>query len=320
MDERALKYFEVVFQAGSIRRASDILHVAPSAISRKICELEAHLDVQLFDRMGRRGLEKTESGDQLMNYIKGLRLREDDFMARLSDMHDLRAGTLRIASGGGFISDLITNAITSFSAKYPGIRYVLNVAAGDEVLRRVRDDHSDLGLLLSFPISTSLSRIPLLETLLSCTFQPLSLIVNSQDPLSKLNGIEFPRLQSMSLALLNDTFIISQLTKTFEAQHQMRLKPMLECDSFDSITAFLLAGLGASVLPAYCVANEIRNEALTAIPLLNVRHNNLSVDLVVNKARERTDGIIAFSKYVQENMLAFHCSDPMERRLTRKSS
>jgi DNA-binding transcriptional LysR family regulator len=91
--------------------------------------------------MGRRGVEKTEAGDQLMNYIKGLRLREDDFMARLSDMHDLRAGTMRIACGGGFIGDLITNAITRFSSKYPGIRYVLNVAAGDEVLRRVRGDH-----------------------------------------------------------------------------------------------------------------------------------------------------------------------------------
>lgn len=124
----------------------------------------------------------------------------------------------------------------------------------------------------------------------------------------------------MSLALLNDTFIINHLTKTFEAQHQMRLKPMLECDSFDSITAFLVAGLGASILPAYCVANEIRNEVLTAILLMNVRHNKLSVDLVVNKARERTEGIIAFSKYIQENMLAFHCVDLIGRRLTRKAS
>jgi DNA-binding transcriptional LysR family regulator len=306
LDERALKYFEVVVQARSIRRASDILHVAPSAISRKICALEKHLGVRLLDRMGRKGVEKTGAGDELIQYIKELRLREDDFLGHLSDLNELRVGTLRVASGGGFISDLITNVLTSFSKQYPGIRYILNVCPGDEVLRRVRDDGADLGLLLSYPSPASTVRIPQVETFLSCSFQPLSLIVNSQDPLSKLDDIAFPQLQSHTLALLNDSFIINHLIRTFEAQHHIRLRPMLECDSFDSITAFLLAGLGVSILPAYCVSNEIKNKTLTAIPLKDVRHNNLSFELVVNTEREHSDGIIAFSEHMRENMLAFN--------------
>ncbi|MCG6507207.1 LysR family transcriptional regulator, partial [Vibrio parahaemolyticus] len=53
MDERALKYFEVVAKTKSIRAASEVLHVSPSAISRKVSQLEAQLNVRLMDRIGR---------------------------------------------------------------------------------------------------------------------------------------------------------------------------------------------------------------------------------------------------------------------------
>lgn len=40
MQLEALRYFHVTWECGSIRKAADRLHVAPSAISRQIVKLE----------------------------------------------------------------------------------------------------------------------------------------------------------------------------------------------------------------------------------------------------------------------------------------
>lgn len=305
MDERGLKYFEVVVQSGSIRGASDLLHIAPSAISRQIRELESVLDIKLIDRLGRRGVASTEAGDLLLGYIKKLRLRENNLFAEISDLNRLRTGTLRIASGGGFIGDFITNVLKKFSEQYPGIRFTFSGCAGDEVLRQVRDDRADVGLLLSFPTTQSTIRVPQIKTLLSNELQPLSLIVNSKSPIAKLQSIGFPQLKNIRLALLSESFIISHLVRTFEAQHHIRLSPVITCDSFEAITACLLLNLGAAILPVYCVAGEIAKGTVTTVPITDVLHNRLSVDLVVNRKRAEANSVVAFCDCVNENMLAF---------------
>ena len=54
MELRNLKYFVVVAEEMNFRRASDRLHVAQSAVSRRIQDLEVELGVQLFEREGKR--------------------------------------------------------------------------------------------------------------------------------------------------------------------------------------------------------------------------------------------------------------------------
>jgi DNA-binding transcriptional LysR family regulator len=43
MHARVLRYLDEVVRRGSIRRAAEHLHVAPTAINRQILELEAEL-------------------------------------------------------------------------------------------------------------------------------------------------------------------------------------------------------------------------------------------------------------------------------------
>ncbi|MBY4677003.1 LysR family transcriptional regulator [Marinobacterium arenosum] len=298
MDKRALKYFETVARLGSIRAASEVLHVAHSAISRQVKQLESELNVQLLERLGR-GIEVTAAGGQLLSHIKDIQRREDDFLARLSDMQGLRIGTLRIATGGGLISDLLTGAISSFSRQHPGIRFVLNVCGGDEVIRQVRDDEVDLGLVLNCAAD------PQLDNLLSCPFPPLNLIVHPGSPQAQLEYCSLAQLQSLPLAMLNDSFSIRQLIRRFEEQHGVRFAPQLECNSFEALKIFVLAGLGGTLLPAFCTTREIQNGSLKAIPLAPAQQHSCSVDLIIRKGRERSAGIRAISEHIRQNMVAF---------------
>lgn len=62
---RFLRYFMSVAQHGSIRKASDELHIAASAIDRQILQGERTLDTLLFERLPT-GLRLTAAGELLL--------------------------------------------------------------------------------------------------------------------------------------------------------------------------------------------------------------------------------------------------------------
>ena len=64
MDWDKLKIFHTVAEASSFTKASTILNLSQSAISRQIQGLETDLKVQLFERHAR-GLVLTENGEYL---------------------------------------------------------------------------------------------------------------------------------------------------------------------------------------------------------------------------------------------------------------
>ena len=54
MHARVLRYLDEVVRRGSIRKAAEHLHVAPTAVNRQILDLEAELGTPLFERIHKR--------------------------------------------------------------------------------------------------------------------------------------------------------------------------------------------------------------------------------------------------------------------------
>ncbi|MGF1702659.1 LysR family transcriptional regulator [Photobacterium makurazakiensis] len=298
MDNRALKYFEAVANAGSIRGASEQLHVAPSAISRKIVQLESELEVQLITRLGR-GISLTEAGKELTRYIKELHHKENEFLSYLTDMQELKTGTLRLVTGGGFIDDLILHSVTRFSKKYPGVKLKLDVCGGDDVIRKVRQEEADIGLVLNCPST------PQIDILHSEKFQPLSLIINPYSELNHLDKCSIETLKSIPLALLHNSFSIRQIVRQFELAHSFQLSPVLECNSFQALKIFALSGTGGTLLPEVCVEREIKNGSLKAIPIESMPFVDTSVDLIMRNGHEKTVCIQKMANEIITGMSVF---------------
>ena len=75
----ALRTFEVAARHRHLGRAAQELHVTHGAVSRQVKNLEAHLGVRVFTRVGR-GLELTEAGRAL--YERTSRIFEELAVAR----------------------------------------------------------------------------------------------------------------------------------------------------------------------------------------------------------------------------------------------
>ncbi|PSW20317.1 LysR family transcriptional regulator [Photobacterium sanctipauli] len=305
MDNRALKYFEAVAKAGSIRGASEKLHVAPSAISRKIVQLEDQLHVQLVTRLGR-GVTLTEAGKELTQYIKEMQVKENEFLAFLSDMQSMKTGTIRLATGGGFIDDLILNAISRFSKKFPGVQVKLDVCGGDEIIRKLREEQADIGLVLNCPTS------PQIDFLHREIFQPLSLVVNPYSEFGQLEQCTGETLDSIPLALLDHSFSIRQIVSQIEDSHGCELWPTLECNSFQALKLFALSGAGGTLLPEVCVDRELKNGSLKAIPITLMPTEQTSVDLIMRHGHEKTVSIEKMTQEIIKGMTVFNIANQAE--------
>lgn len=66
-----LRYFWVVAKEGSLRRASELLHVSQPSISAQLHQLEDALGEKLFDRRGRR-LVLTQMGQTVLSYAEDI--------------------------------------------------------------------------------------------------------------------------------------------------------------------------------------------------------------------------------------------------------
>jgi DNA-binding transcriptional LysR family regulator len=74
MHARVLRYLDEVVRRGSIRKAAEHLHVAPTAVNRQILDLEAELGTPLFERIHKR-LRLTPTGEMVLAHVRAT-LRE----------------------------------------------------------------------------------------------------------------------------------------------------------------------------------------------------------------------------------------------------
>ena len=110
MDWDKLKIFHTVAEASSFTKASTILNLSQSAISRQIQALENDLKVQLFERHAR-GLVLTENGEYLFKSAHEVITKLKDVETNLSGHKDKLNGKLTVTTVVSFGTTWLTQRI-----------------------------------------------------------------------------------------------------------------------------------------------------------------------------------------------------------------
>ncbi len=124
MDWDKLKIFHTVAEATSFTKASTILNLSQSAISRQIQGLESDLKVQLFERHAR-GLVLTENGEYLYKSAHDIISKLKDVESNLSGQKDKINGKLVVTTVVSFGTTWLTPRIKEFMDLHPGIEIEL---------------------------------------------------------------------------------------------------------------------------------------------------------------------------------------------------
>jgi DNA-binding transcriptional LysR family regulator len=141
----APRYFLEVARCGSVTLAAERLHVAPSAVSRQISQLEQELGCQLFERKAR-GMEPSAAGQRLAAHLQSSSLEAErtlDAMHGLASEHRAR---VRIACTDGFAAGFMAQAMADFRGRHAPCAVQLHVDHPDAVSQRLLRGECDLAL------------------------------------------------------------------------------------------------------------------------------------------------------------------------------
>ena len=124
MDWDKLKIFHTVAEAGSFTKASTILNLSQSAISRQIQSLEKDLKIHLFERHAR-GLVLTNNGEYLFRTAHEVISKLKDVESTLGDEKDTLSGKLTVTTVVSFGTTWLTPRIKEFMDLHPGMEIEL---------------------------------------------------------------------------------------------------------------------------------------------------------------------------------------------------
>jgi DNA-binding transcriptional LysR family regulator len=124
-----LNAFVVVAEERSFTRAAAKLGTSQSALSFTIRRLEARLGVRLLTRTTR-SVAPTEAGERLLRTLGPALDNIGAELARLSELRDKPAGTIRITAGEHAAEAVLWPALASLLPRYPDIKVELIVDYG----------------------------------------------------------------------------------------------------------------------------------------------------------------------------------------------
>lgn len=238
-----LKYFWAVANDGNLTRTAARLHVAQSALSAQIRQLEEHLGQALFRRVGRR-LELTEAGKIALRYAEEIFSAGGELVATLKEGRK-RHHLFRV----GAVATLSRNFQSSFVKPLLGqknVRLQLSSGSLDELCDRLQAHDLDV-VLSNHPVGEPFRSVLLAR-------QSVSLVS------SKVSShFRFPQdLHQQSLVLPGAA---SQLRSEFDAlcmRLGVKVRVLAEVDDMATLRLLARDSEGLALVPSVVVRDELQ--------------------------------------------------------------
>src|ERR1700745_2714909 len=152
----ALVSFECVARHLSFARSSEELDVTTTAISKTIKQLEAQLDVRLFNRTTR-SVALTEAGTKLLGTLAPALAQIRDSVQQAGDLSERPRGLLRLNAGYVAYAVLLQARLASFGERYPEITLDITL---DNNLSDIVAGGFDAGIRLGYGLQRDVIAVP----------------------------------------------------------------------------------------------------------------------------------------------------------------
>lgn len=282
----ALRYFLETSRLGSIRRASEMLHVAPSAVSRQIALLELDFGAPLFER-ARSGMRLTAAGALFARQARSTLKDFERLQSDLDDLQQLQRGSVRIASSEGHVPGVLYRAIQAFNCAHPHIRFEVVAGGADAQLIALAREECDLSIVFD--------PSPHPEVLIEQAIDdPICAIVHPAHALAKRRSLRLGELCGECLALLDESFRTRTLLDRAAARDNVVLTPALTLNRPSHAVSFARQRMGVSLVPRQIVGDDVAAGLLVAIPIKNPLLSRTRTTLCRHRSRPLSRAAQAF--------------------------
>lgn len=118
----SLNVFRVVAQERNVTRAARLCHLAVSAVSKRISELEDQVGVPLFIRHAR-GMGLTPAGETMLHYVERVHGDLRLMQLELNEHGSGATGHIRLQAITSALTNHLTPDLASFMGLYPRVDF-----------------------------------------------------------------------------------------------------------------------------------------------------------------------------------------------------
>jgi DNA-binding transcriptional LysR family regulator len=246
-------------ETGSIAGAAERCHTVPSAASKRLSDLEAHLGVALLER-ARRGVTLTAAGEALARRARSLIEQAHQIQLDMADYAKGIEGHVRLFANISAIVEFLPHMLAAFSQRHPAIRVHLEEDVSRAVVRAVAERRADVGVVSERGQIDGVQFHPFLS-------DHLQLVVPPGHPLAMQRMVHFAQaLDYPCIGLQPHSSLHAQLIRA--AADLGREYPLrMQVTSFDAVCAMVAAGLGIGVVPAAATRAYVASLGLVGINL-----------------------------------------------------
>ena len=288
-----LQVFAAAAETENFSAAARKLHVTQPAISFQVQALEQRLNVQLFQRIGRR-IVLTEAGHDLLPMAREMMNLSSRIEESMCAAQGLVKGHILIGCSTSPGKYILPHLIGAFRKLYPEVQFSV------QVMDRQMVEEKLLGKQIHIGVLSLSSRHKELEcwTLLT---DEMVLIVGAEHPWATRERVTLAELGTAEWILREGGAATRQLVAATLAEHGLPsddLRVAMELGSVEAVEAAVEAGHGVSIVSRVAVQRGLELERIRVVEVegLSVKRE---IYLARNRTRACTCAQLKFREYIE---------------------
>lgn len=258
MNFRQLKYFVGVVDAGNMTRAAEQLHVAQTALSMQMRQLEEQLGVALLTRHSR-GVDPTKAGSQLYPRAREIIALVERTQAEVSAVGKDTSEAIRLGTTPALMPLVGPDLTLHVREHLPQVMLGLVEEMSHVLVNRLETGELDFILCYDVPDLPGIARTALLQDDLVLVTQAAG---QSGTPVSLVGALD----ETLVMPEVGDSVRAAVLKAANDLG--LDLKVTFEIRSISAMRALAARGVASAILPYASVNEEVQAGKLDARPII----------------------------------------------------
>ncbi len=291
MELRQLSTFKHLAKTLSFSRTAEQLSYAQSTVSAQIRSLEEELEVNLFERLGKR-VALTHEGRTFLAYVDQLLSLESEAKSAFQQNGPLR-GKLRLYAPSTLCVYRLPHILQQFRAKHPRVQLsVQTIHAGSE-LDALRQGQFDFAFLLAALVTLPDMNVDALVK------EPLGMFARPDHPLAGAANLTLANLQTEQLILSEPGCTYRVQIEKNASQQGIHFTDSVAFENTEAMKQCAIAGLGIAYMPQIVAQTALDQGALCRLEVAGAP-TEMITQLVYHKDKWLSPTMSAFLDVVRE--------------------
>ena len=241
LDPVSLRLFVAVMEESTIAAAAEREHLAASAVSRRLADLEDALRVDLFTRSNR-GATPTAAAFALLHLARGVLNDLDGIASQMREYGTGVRGHVRVVANISAITQFLPAQLQSFLSRHPLVDVRLQERVSTDIARAVADNEADIGLLNNGSYGSKISLRPYRR-------DRLAVVMPRSHPLAGEHRLRLEQVIEHDLIGMHADSALNHLITRSAADQGLQPRLRMKVTGYDALCLMVAAGLGVGILP-----------------------------------------------------------------------